>query len=50
MIIVDKIDGEFVVVELEDGNKYICPREIFPDNIAEGDFVKVTIEKKEESV
>ena len=50
MIIINKIDGEFVVVELEDGNKYVCPREIFPENIKVGDKVKVTIEKIEESV
>lgn len=50
MIIIDKIDGEFVVVKLEDGNKYVCPREIFPESIKVGDAVKIIIDSKEESV
>ena len=28
MKIIDKIEGVFVVVRLEDGNKVICPREM----------------------
>lgn len=50
MIIVDKIDGEFVIVKLDDGNKYVCPREIFPEQIKVGDAVSITIENEEESV
>jgi len=50
MIIIDKIDGVFVVVKLEDGNKFICPREIFPENIKVGDVVKIMIDTKEEKL
>ena len=45
-----KIDGEFVLVELDDGKKVICPRELFPENIKVGDAIKVTVENKEENV
>lgn len=50
MKIIDKIEGVFVVVRLEDGNKVICPREIFPEGIKVGDAINVTIKNKEESV
>ena len=36
-----KIDGEFVIVELENGEKKICPLEIFPDNIKPGEVFMV---------
>ncbi len=38
-MIVIKIDGEFVVVEIEDGKQKVCPIEIFPENLNVGDIV-----------
>ena len=38
-----KIDGEFVVVELNDGRQKVCPVEIFPEGFSEGDIAIVLI-------
>ena len=37
-----KIAGEFVVVELKDGRRKICPIEIFPENLSVDDVVVVS--------
>ena len=38
-----KIDGEFVVVEIEIGEKRVCPVEIFPEGVEVGNLVKVEL-------
>ena len=40
-----KIDGEFVIVELENGERKVCPVAIFPQRIKEGDMVVLVIKK-----
>lgn len=40
-----KIDGEFVVVELKNGEKRICPTDIFPENIRIGDSILILKKK-----
>ena len=40
-----KIDGEFAIVELENGERKICPIEIFPTGIKFGDIVSLRIQR-----
>jgi len=41
-----KIDGEFVIVELNNGGQKVCPAEIFPKEIKLGDRVQIIIVNK----
>lgn len=43
MIIIDKIEGELVVVKIPNGDLKICPIEIFPKELKVGDVVEVKI-------
>lgn len=36
-----KIDGEFVIVELENGERKVCTAAIFPNGIKVGDSVSI---------
>ena len=45
-MIIDRFEDEFVVVEMPDGKKEICPRAIFPQNVKEGDVVEVVINQE----
>lgn len=38
-----KIDGEFVIVKLINGEKKVCPIAIFPETIKVGDCVEIRI-------
>ena len=38
-----KIDGEFEIVELENGEQKVCPICIFPNNVKCGDVISVCI-------
>ena len=40
-----KIDGEFTIVELKNGEKRICPTDIFPTSIKTGDCI-ITLKKR----
>lgn len=40
---IKKIDGEFVIVELKNGEQKVCPKAIFPKRIKKGDAVCVKI-------
>ena len=40
-----KIDDEFVIVELNGGQKKICPTDIFPVGILVGDVIKIEVIK-----
>ena len=44
---IDRFEGQFLVVEFEDGNRVVCPREIFPEDAKEGDIIEITICKEE---
>jgi len=42
-----KIEGEFLIVELPDGEKKVCPTVIFPVHVNVGDFFCIKkIEKR----
>lgn len=41
-----KIDGEFVIVELNNGELKVCPYEIFPVGIEVGDVINITAQNK----
>ena len=36
-----KMDGEFTIVELENGNQKICPKEFFLSDVKEGDVYNI---------
>ena len=38
-----KIDGEFVLVELKNGQRRICPTDIFPVGVSVGDMIKIEV-------
>ena len=40
-----KIDGEFVIVELMNGEQKVCPAEIFPKNIVVGAVLVIKLKK-----
>ncbi len=43
-VIVDRIEGDYAVVEIEKGNMSNLPLELVP-NVKEGDIVTITINK-----
>ena len=45
MVKIIKIDGEFAIVELKNGEKRICPVDIFPSGVCVGDIINITIIK-----
>lgn len=45
--IIDRFEGEFAIVELENKEMVDIPRAILPVEAMEGDFIKVSIEEKE---
>ena len=42
-IIIDRIEGIFAVVELQDGNTIEVPIELLPENIKEGNIIEIKI-------
>lgn len=40
-----KLDGEFVIVEITNGELKICPIEIFPDEIKKGSIVSICLKE-----
>lgn len=46
-VIVDRFEGELVVVELEQGVFIQVNKKIFPIEVKEGDIVSINIEKEE---
>ena len=40
-----KIDGEFVIVELMNGEQKVCPTEIFPENIVVGTVLVIKLKR-----
>ena len=43
-VIVDRVEGDYAVVEIEKGKMYNLPLELVP-NVKEGDVVTITINK-----
>lgn len=41
-----KIDGDFAIVEIENGEQRVCPVAIFPKNIIEGTVVIISKKEK----
>jgi len=46
-VIIDRFEGEVVVVELEQGVFIQVNKKIFPPEVKEGDIVSINIEKEE---
>ena len=38
-----KIDGEFVIVELKNGERKVCPTAIFPEGTVCGDIISIQV-------
>ncbi len=38
-----KIDGEFVIAELENGQAKVCPIDIFPGGVTVGDVIRIEV-------
>lgn len=45
-IIIDRIEGEYAVVEIENGKLINVPKELFP-NAKEGDVINISINNEE---
>ncbi|HHV35876.1 MAG TPA: DUF3006 domain-containing protein [Syntrophomonadaceae bacterium] len=48
MIIIDRLEGDWVVVEFE-GGTFNIPKALFPQKVREGDVVRITIVVDEEA-
>lgn len=46
-IIMDRFEGKFAVVELENKNKINMPRELIPGGAKEGDVLEIRIDEEE---
>lgn len=45
-LIIDRFEGEFAVVELENGDTIDMPKKILPDNALEGDIIYIKVNKE----
>ena len=45
-IIVDRFEGDFAVVELENGQMIDCPKALLPSNAKEGSIINITVDEK----
>ncbi len=46
-IIIDRFEGKFTVVELENKSRINMPRELVPKGAKEGDILEIRIDKEE---
>lgn len=46
-IVIDRIEKNLAVAELPSGDQKVCPIEIFPEGIREGDIVLIEIAAEE---
>lgn len=46
-LIVDRIEADFAVCEIEEGNFADIPLKALPDGIEEGDVIKISVETEE---
>ena len=47
MVIIDRFEGDFVVVELPDKTTTAVPIKMFPGEAREGDVIKIEIDRTE---
>ena len=45
-IIIDRIEGDFAIVELPNGQMIDCPRVMLPDNAKEGSILNITVDEE----
>ncbi len=45
-MIIDRFEGEYAVVELDDSTFVNIPKRILPNNAKEGDFITIGIDKE----
>lgn len=45
-VIVNRVEGNYLVLELEDGNIVDVPKELIPE-AREGDIIRISIDKEE---
>lgn len=45
-MIIDRFEGDFAVVEAENGRFYNIPKSLLPENAKEGCVIKIEIDKK----
>lgn len=46
-VIIDRIEGNYAVVELRDGNVVDMSRKLLPEGAVEGSIIEITIKKEE---
>jgi hypothetical protein len=46
-VVIDRIEGDFTVVELPDRTMIDVPRVVFPDEAVEGDIIEIRIDRDE---
>ena len=46
ILIVDRIEADFAVCEIEEGNFANIPLKALPDGIREGDVIKISVDTK----
>jgi len=44
-IIVDRFEGDFAVVELENGQMIDCPKALIPSNAKEGSILNIVVDE-----
>ena len=44
-IIIDRIEGDFAIVELPSGQMIDCPRAMLPGNAKEGSILNITVDE-----
>jgi len=45
-MIVDRIEGNIAIIEVTEGKLIELPLSILPDNVKEGDILKITVDNK----
>lgn len=45
-IIIDRFEGDFAVVELENGQMIDCPKALIPSNAKEGSILNIIVDEK----
>ena len=45
-IIIDRIEGDFAIVELPSGQMIDCARAMLPDNAKEGSILNITVDEE----
>lgn len=47
MLVLDRFEGSFAVIELSDGSTFNLPRELLPSSAKEGDVLRINVEVDE---